>query len=646
MNPFEKKSTPKENFIENPVSRTNRILNQLEFSDEDAKFLTENVFYLIDAVSPEKLHRAHKIIDALDLYMSQNGVSLIEKAGGLGLIPEVFSDFYKFYEPNSPEEDEPIAKDATQADYIYMELKRGGHRFYNYFLQKHIEEILNNDFYYETVYCKDDDDDIDDSVPFFMPENRFENPDNEYMRWFLKKDFGIDIAKYSSTIRKNFFDFLNTRNIENISSLKKFVSKFGDNGLGSFLSLEHGGQEMGDKILAIGEKFDQATADAIFAKYAELADAVSLIENELKLYSSEKTALSPEQVAENLLKEGKDILISFSNASQGKISPKEVLSKLEDINANVLLTRNILQQLPREEIARLDLNKIPHIDKIENIPANKLLSSPEILSQIKDVINAQFPAGDDAVFEKECETNRDLRVTLTLANKKVVSFFTKEKRSENFEYIDWFIANPDAPIKGLGEATLRLGVDSSENEKSGVYYAVAKPHAKSFQIMIENLGFVAFEGSTKDAEYKHHYSRIRKFPSDREFASKNIRSDQMESFFATMRSICSRENETHNMLFEGKSLRVCKTAYHNQTHHSNIQKSDPDGWLMAEIDKQSDSGYVLTRFIPEKQTGENQTFYAIFEKDTSSEDLRTELSSVVFPDESSSHSATKNTLRN
>lgn len=427
----------------------------------------------------------------------------------------------------------------------------------------------------------------------------------------------------------------------NYAKLLDFGKKYKSNGLKTFLSLEFS-QEMGAKILGIGERFDQATADAIFAKYAEIADAVSSIEDEIQTILSGKE-VSRQEIAEGLLREGKDLLAYFSNLAPKKITLEEIMSKLERVNANVMLTGSIIRQLSREEIAGLDLRNIPHIQKFEEIRASDLLNHPELLEQMKKIIRAQFPEGDDASFENECRTNPDLRITATLANNEILSFFSKERKSKNIEYIDWFIANPDAPIKGLGEATMRLGFDSKNNSEQA-YYAVAKPHVKSFQIMVENLGFVAFEGSTEDGEYKHHYARIRKFPKDASFASRNLSEENRGVFRKAMFSICSDKNSTQDMVFAGRPMRVCKIEYHGQTHHDDIRKTDSDGWIMKEIDRQNANGFVLTRFIPESAEKNNQAFYAVFEKDPSSEELREELEEVISPKDNNSHSDSKKTL--
>jgi|GEM_PF-7029848 len=439
---------------------------------------------------------------------------------------------------------------------------------------------------------------------------------------------------------------------ERIDSLIKevdgFVNKNGGNqeleifkdDLNKYLELQIALEKKLDQVV-LGN-FHSETDNLLIQKYKEIQKSIiDTSETISACFGDAERYLKPEEIASELFKEAINIISTSTATDEDR---EKALIKLNGINANVLLTGKIVSQLPREEVAKLDLKKISHIEKLEGVRGSELLNQPEILSQIKQIIKSQFPGGDDEAFAEECRSNPNLRLTIALANKKVLSFFSKEQRSENIDYVDWFIANPDAPIKGLGEATLRLGFDGEEKESQS-YYAVAKPHAKSFQILIENLGFVGFNGSTEDGEYKHHYARIRRLTSDTEFKSKNLSENNKELLLKTLDHICSEEGSTQDLVFEGRMMRACGITYHGQTHHDDIKKTDNDGWIMEEIDRQNKKGYVLTRFIPASPVKNNQSFYAVFEKDSASEGLKDELASVVSP-ESNSHSASKKALSN
>ena len=98
------------------------------------------------------------------------------------------------------------------------------------------------------------------------------------------------------------------------------------NRITSFLSLEHGGQEMGDKILSLAENLDQTSAQAVFTKYVEL---VNLAEKEASQLTTEMEGDLDEQVIiEGLLVRAKDVLANAAeriNTSDDKAREVEKL---------------------------------------------------------------------------------------------------------------------------------------------------------------------------------------------------------------------------------------------------------------------------------------------------------------------------------
>ncbi len=390
--------------------------------------------------------------------------------------------------------------------------------------------------------------------------------------------------------------------------------------------------------------------DKVFQKYQEIVDQAKKSKKELKEIFKDQVDLSDEDIdniSGQLMEKAKKLLDDYVNSitENSEIDEQETMGKLDKINTNIILLNQIIQQVPREEIAKLDLREIKSIERMENISAHKLLENKDLFEKIKKIIKAQFPDGDDNFFEEEYKNNKNLKLTITIANDEVLSFFSSEKVSEHINYIDWFISNPDSPVKGLGEATLRLGFD--ENNKNS-YYAVAKPHAKSFYILVEKLGFVSFEGSTFDGEYKDHYARVRKFETEKNFVTKKMNESKSLSLLNTIDAICLKENTTESFLYKSKRLKVCKISYHGQSSQDDILETDKDGWLLAEIKKQYEKGYVLTRFIPNNNTKDNQLFYVIFEKDNAKRKDKNEIDQVIDDklSESNFHSDSKKALSN
>ncbi|MBI2436199.1 MAG: hypothetical protein HYV41_00405 [Candidatus Magasanikbacteria bacterium] len=441
----------------------------------------------------------------------------------------------------------------------------------------------------------------------------------------LIDNFHIELGVYLNnlTLREQawFLLFLGTASVEDQKRAKEVVREFGEDGLRTFISLEVDPQSSGD-IFRISEGSIRAeTKRRIFGKYSEILESSEKV-REYLLKNFESQNISSEKIEAiifNILKRGRDTLAKFSIKLQDTKDTKEIerniLHELQKIKANTILFANILRQLPREEVSNLDLKEIPVIEKIQDISGRELTQREDLLEKIKAIIRIQFPSGDDVEFEKEVTNNDDIRLTVSLADGEVLSFFAKKKIGDKLEYVDWFISNPDTEIKGLGEATVKLGFQADAG-KGYSYYAVAKPHVKSFPISIESLGFSAFAGSTEDGEYKHHYVRMCRIPEDGSLVAKSMDVNRKEDFKKRIYELCTQKNETQHLIFDGSSFEVCRIEFTpGLSAVDDITKNDSDGWLMSEIERQFKKGKVLSSFISHSNARDNVVYYAVFEKD-------------------------------
>ena len=429
----------------------------------------------------------------------------------------------------------------------------------------------------------------------------------------------------------------------------KFVKKYREGGFKTFLSLEQDKQN-GEAILSLGEKLPPETARAIFAKYGEIVEAAEGVSDYLgaNFKSNFSNSEIADQVVVSLLKSGKNLLVGFAekikrdDGSESEIESQEIIAELNKVNVGILRLGNTLKQLPREEVSNLDLNNLKEIDKMKNISGQELLNQyPELLEQIKAIIRKQFPQGDDQEFEDEILGSDKIKLNVTLADGEVLSFYSKKEFAPSSYYLDWFISNPDAAVKGLGEPTLKSGFNE-DARRNDSYYAVAKPHVKAFMINIESLGFCAFAGSTDNGEYKHHYVRISHMPGDGNLISKTFPEAKNAEFAQVIQSVCKDAHEIQPLIFGGSAFNVAKVEFDKNLKISDdVKKTDPDGWVMRAVEDQSKRGFVLTRYIPESNAKNNRVFFAVFEKDPNIK-KRNELFEAYH--DSSNHSAEKKAL--
>jgi hypothetical protein len=197
-----------------------------------------------------------------------------------------------------------------------------------------------------------------------------------------RKNFEIPTRSVNFREMIIFLKFINNCNSE---LYKKFVSlknNYKDIGIRTFLSLEHGGSDMGQKILDLGEQLPPETASKIFAKYAEIIDSVEKIldsaQNNFKSTIDTKPELL-QSIEQSLYKRGADLLSQFhANSNQ---NPEEIIEELDRINADTITTLSIFKyaakfgnKLPLEDISGAEFSKksgselsLDEIDEMEHI---------------------------------------------------------------------------------------------------------------------------------------------------------------------------------------------------------------------------------------------------------------------------------------
>lgn len=161
---------------------------------------------------------------------------------------------------------------------------------------------------------------------------------------FLEEDFNIDLSKFTIPEQFFFLEYIQTQTNESITSVKEFSRKFGDSGFRTFLSLAHGGNEIGDHIINIGEKLPPEIASRIFDKYAEIIDSVNNITDIAQNNFTSGISLHEQSLTDietTLHKRGVMLLEKFH--TQLDVNPNEIITELDRINADTLTTLAIFK---------------------------------------------------------------------------------------------------------------------------------------------------------------------------------------------------------------------------------------------------------------------------------------------------------------
>ncbi len=191
-----------------------------------------------------------------------------------------------------------------------------------------------------------------------------------------------DLSRLSVQSQERLLDYMiSDRSPDSFSRIKKFSrgldnERERDNFLQSFLSLAQGGEEMGEKILAIAEAYPKEEASAIFTKYAELVDATDRVEESLKKEFPGADLEMVREIAQRLLLKGKKLLDEFS--SQKDMNGSELVKQLEKLRAeNILLVEKykLLREAGVvENIADLESVKTENLSGADALRNDKLMS--------------------------------------------------------------------------------------------------------------------------------------------------------------------------------------------------------------------------------------------------------------------------------
>ncbi len=445
------------------------LLKKESLTSEDAEDLLEQVLYY----TPSK-EEIHVILDKLSGYMLENPIHLTveldEDAEGRKDIFVPLKNYHHEYEDAETDEYDQYEFDDDVSVEIFNALRKEKNRFGNYLVQLHIKEILDAP-YQQGIADQYEEDAEEILVP--KNENWFFDADNAYMQHLLKKDFGVDIQGYSPNIRKNFFDFLNSRSVENITKLKKFTHQFGGNGLKSFLVLEIDAI-IGENILKIGERFQEdlqkEKGELVFQKIAEivgLADQENETLNKALGIEGEQLNLRGQ-----LLEKVRAIIVNFSKAFKmsviGKYNKKEkqqlveaLLSDLEKSKTDIILLAAALKAAKESDV-KIDLEYIKDVDfAIKDFGEN--FPDEEDMKEHRDIPERNY-AGDPlkdaamAGLDDGLKNPKQHKFYSIRYKKRIVAELRLKKLDQSTYYWGSFNVDADARSIGVGNELMKRAI--------------------------------------------------------------------------------------------------------------------------------------------------------------------------------------------
>jgi len=460
--------------------------------------------------------------------------------------------------------------------------------------------------------------------------SRFERSDfNDYValqsstiRQYIQNGLHINFADLSFNEQFYFLQFAKNTRVNQIDKLREFIGNTSNenhklNRIKSFLSLEQGGQEMGEKIMSIGENLDQQSADMIFAKYAQLVDTASELRNKIGEFS-EKTIVGEDlsAVEGEMLEKAKNLLVEFADRLD-ELSSDEIFIELEKNRTDLLTTLSIYKAL-RDKISISELKYI----KKEKIGANEMIKNDEILVEIKKQFFETYEQDSKFEFEgnnsvKNGEDNFRLLIEMLNIYKQnwkeypsrgeefIQSFFDSMRNDISQLYIykhkDELMSfmrvdsiddesvhlasfNSVDTVKGnaIGSALLDDILEMLKNKKNIVAETVLTKRV--FPVYLERFSFVASDIKFGDSENQKPVVEINIKPNNNEYQYKKYSSSKL-----------LEEYEKQDL---GKKQGNIIACY-------NLDGDD----LYNKLDRMFKMGYVCSRCVFDKK--DNKAYFAL-----------------------------------
>ncbi len=193
----------------------------------------------------------------------------------------------------------------------------------------------------------------------------------------IENTLNIKLSDFSTKEQVYIFNYFLNLKRKDSQRVNNFSKTYEVKGLRTFLSLEHGGKEMGDKILTLGEKLPEKSAKILFGKYSEIIDSVDETVNILKERFGKDTE-NPEiinSIRENLLKKGKDLLADSSKmldkcSKDDCIEVGNVLSeRLENMKKEAIMLGSAFKTVAKDGMS---------LDQIKDVSVESFTNTKEL----------------------------------------------------------------------------------------------------------------------------------------------------------------------------------------------------------------------------------------------------------------------------
>ena len=423
---------------------------------------------------------------------------------------------------------------------------------------------------------------------------------HSFFHYHLDKKFDIKLENLSLPEQFWFIDFLKDGNERKIERLKAFVAQFGEEGIKTFLAMEHD-KKNGELILNIGEKMDKKTASAIFSKFNEIASLIKDSDAELsnKFFAHKKQPVSP---AAEILKRAQDILKNF--APQEKENPSKetttesgdnkILEELNKIKQESVFFASMFKTA-FENFGGLDFKEIKDLNF-------ELKNSSEISDEEKEQIMtlAEETYSQKSDIKKivihgleESFNNKKTKWYLLKKENQVVATMRFDNKGEQLLYAGSFMVKPELSGSSIGQAFEQNSLDK-EAQKNKII-AIAEALGRPIAHYVEKDGWIITNFKIDEQNNIPLFEIVR----DDEI-NKKYQSRELEMTPEKIAELWEKQQKTNPRDWLKESIFVFKFS------------ATPDDFDLRQIKTILNNDFVITRFVRGEKFGNE--LYCAFEK--------------------------------
>ncbi len=315
------------------------------------------------------------------------------------------------------------------------------------------------------------------------------------IRLQIENDFNVNLKNIPLKQQIFFLTILNKETNGTILPIQEFTQKFKENGIKTFLSLGHDGDDMEQKILEIGSQLPQETAEKIFKKYSDIIDSVDSVLDVAQNNFKRKISLTPEMlqsVDQSLYKKSAQLLSDFYEKKD--IDPEQLEKDLDQVNADTITTLSVFKYAMKfgEQLPLEDIHGAEFLER-----SGDQLSQEEI-SEMVDLYQKNWEHFEpqeiiQAVIRKfqeslAGETSNKQKMYLFKKDSSIHAFVKFGELSPGVQYASALNVAPSVHGYGLGEAMMDEAL--YREAQNNILHAVCESNSDSAMRYFEK-GFIA-----------------------------------------------------------------------------------------------------------------------------------------------------------